>query len=65
MLRLYGSAFDASVQDSHSLADWNFVGKLKSSGSSYAMALCAAASACPVASDLTSSFGYRPYPHPS
>lgn len=58
MLRLYDSAFDASVQDSHSLADWNFVGKLKSSGSSCAMALCAAAFACPVASDSTSSFGY-------
>jgi len=43
VLRLYGSAFDASVQDSYSLADWNLVGKLKSSGSSYAMALCAAA----------------------
>ena len=40
VLRLYGSAFDAFEKDSHSLADWNFVfvGKQKSSGSSYAMA---------------------------
>lgn len=56
VLRLYSSAFDASVQDSNSLADGNLVGKLKSSGSSYAMALCAAAFAWPVASDLTYSF---------
>ena len=62
MLRLYDSAFYASAQDSHSLANWNGVGKVKSLSISLGYGHLRAF-ACPVASDLTSSFGDRPYPH--